>query len=138
MKLSKTNKNKLNKPHKVSKTTIWAHGPYTTQLEVDGIKITTMAYVTDDKNFNHDLVLGKEIWAAKKINFIQETPNNDQQAEIDKSGISATREIHKISKGSKTILNINGEQHPALIDTGAGPSLMTLKDIVILAGKMKT
>jgi len=97
---------------------IQAHGPYEARFMIDGVKIITTVHVTDDQDFQHKFLLSSEIWTANSIKFTSEK-------------IIAEKEMPNETEKTTKILKDQDEfkKKPALIDTGTGPSLMTIKNI---------
>ena len=85
------------------------HGPFPIDITIDGLEVKTTAYIAMDDEFGKQFVIGRDTWDLTVINEIRSSKDRS----VDLLGNSKS----KISFGEIDLI--------ALIDTGAGPSVMS-------------
>ena len=101
--------------------TTLAHGPYDATFTIDGFEILIQTFVTDDCMFHVPFILQKECWALQNLTYMEKRRD-------------AVRNTHTITHQSQTKIIIGGRSHPALVDTGAAPSIMSFQCYLDLGG----
>jgi len=117
------------KPFTAAGKEVWCHGPYDTEITIDGVKIKTPIYVTEDEDFEHDLLIGDDVWQAKKVNIKKVKRITGIEEDLDK------KDETKISNDAQAKIKIQGQEYAALVDTGAAPSLMTIEQFYRIGGQ---
>ena len=130
-KLRKQKKEELMTTHVINDQRIWSHGPYHCVFRIDGVRIATKAYVTEDPLFKENLTLSNSVWTKREIKMVCARDSNDS---MDSTSEADKEIIHSITENGRTKLTINGIEVAALVDTGAGPSLITMTKYVALGG----
>ena len=82
-------------------------GPFSAAIILDGIRLNIPIYVTKDDNFGDDIHLGKDVLQPQPVMVVS---TNDPKVQDD----------------ARTRITFKGGSSTALLDTGAGPSCMSI------------
>ena len=83
------------------------YGPFTADINLDGIDMKIPLMITTDDEFGYGITLADDFWQPRKI-----------------AAIRGTSSAVPLNTASHTQLLIQGKRYNVLIDTGAGPSCM--------------
>ena len=91
-------------------------GPFPILIQVDAVTINTEAFITSDDDFGKQFIISGDIWRPAQVTSIRTIGKKcEEKVEMDK-------DCH-------TRIQIKNFSIKALIDTGAGPSVMSSKDL---------
>ena len=99
-------------------------GPFPILIQVDAVTINTEAFITSDDDFGKQFIISGDIWRPAQVTSIRTIGKKcEEKVEMDK-------DCH-------TRIQIKNFSIKALIDTGAGPSVMSSKIYRQVGGNMK-
>ncbi len=102
-------------------------GPFKATFWIDGFEVRTEIYVTGDPNFKEQFVMGEEMWLPKNLKAIHQIEYVSEKKMLGKH-------THEVNDRCATRILVNNRKIDALIDTGAGPSVMGINTYRNLGG----
>ncbi len=107
---------------------LMATGPFVATLNIDGFEVRTDIYITGSPLFQQKIVIGEDLWLPKTINAIHQKEYVNEKSKL-------IEHTHQVNDRCATRILVNNKRVFALIDTGAGPSVMSLGTYQKLGGK---
>ncbi len=131
MKLTPAQRANLKKTKECGELTYEVSGPFMATFWIDGFEVRTEVYVTGDSRLKEQFVMGEEMWLPRTLKTMHQTEY------VNEKNILAEH-THEVNNRCATRILVNNRKIDALIDTGAGPSVMGLTTYKDLGGDPET
>jgi predicted aspartyl protease len=107
------------------------HGPYNVRLVMEGFGIHTPVYVAVCTSFPYKITLGENMWIPHEVEALLEVYQGTSEKQEDEE------KAYELSRRANTDIEVQGIRISALVDSGAGPSVMTRRMYERLGGDMR-
>ena len=131
MKLTALQRANLKTSKQCGDNSFMTSGPFKATFCIDGFEVRTEVYVTGDPNFKEQFIMGEEMWLPKNLKAIHQIEYVNEKNLLEKH-------THEVNNRCATRILVNNRKVDALIDTGAGPSVMGIETYVNLGGNPAT
>ena len=131
MKLSREERMTLTTVKQYGNASVSASGPFAATFWIDGFEVRTEVYVTGDHKFKEQFMMGEEMWLPKNVKTMHQTEYVKEKSKLEEH-------THEVNNRCATRILVNNKKVDALIDTGAGPSVMGIKTYIELGGTPET